>query len=96
MQTFRHGVLVVLTSIILGVVSGFALRMLIVPWLWLAFVIGVGVAFTGFMGRGLVVEWLLDRRYFRGGISGERRRGWNRARLASLVSLGCGEHRKPH
>ena len=75
--------LLLLTPLALGVVAGIIFRALIVPWTWLAVVIGVGVILAGLMARGLATEWLLDRRFFRpAAVEGSRHR--DRARLSSL------------
>ncbi|MBV9083887.1 MAG: hypothetical protein JOZ62_14510, partial [Acidobacteriaceae bacterium] len=76
--------LLVITPLVLGAAIGVVLRTLIFPWTWLAVLIGVGIALTALIARGLAVEWLLDRRYFRRSNSGENRRHQKRARLASL------------
>jgi hypothetical protein len=68
--------------IVLSIAAAITLRITIVPWAWLCFVIGLGIALSLLMGTGLVVEWLLDRRYFRHGA--EFSRYCNRARLVSL------------
>jgi hypothetical protein len=82
--TWREIALLALTPVLLGVVAAVFLRMLILPWAWLAIVVGFVLALAALLARGLVIEWLLDRRYFRPGTSAESRRGWSRARLASL------------
>ena len=70
-KIIRQGVLtrgwiavLLLTPIMLGVVAGVLFRSLLASWAWLAAVIGVGVALTTLIARGLAVEWLLARRYF--------------------------------
>jgi hypothetical protein len=60
---------------VVPVVTAIALRMLVVPWTWLTLVIGLSIALALLMAAGLVVEWLLDRRYFRHGT--EPRRHWS-------------------
>ena len=83
--------LLFLTAISLGVIAGIFLRMLVVPWTWLAVSFGIVVSLTMLTLTGLVVEWLLDRRYFRQGTSAEGHRPWARARFASL-SGGTVDH----
>lgn len=68
--------------VLLGVAAGIVLRVLIVPWSWLAILIGIAVSLTVLMTSGLIIEWRLDRRYFRYGKSAET---WSdRARFSSL------------
>jgi predicted acylesterase/phospholipase RssA len=76
--------LLLLVPVVLGVSAGTIFHVLVVAWTWLAVVIGFGVALVLLMARGLAIEWLLDRRYFRPASSSERRWHRHRARLASL------------
>jgi hypothetical protein len=68
--------------IVISVVAAIALRMLVFPWTWLTLVIGLSIALSLLMAAGLVLDWLLDHRYFRHGA--ELPGYWGRARLASL------------
>lgn len=82
--TVRWIVVTILTPVIVGIAAGVILRRTIVPWAWLTVAIGAAIAFAGLLGRGLVVDWLLDRRYFRRTrLVGARTRR-ERARFASL------------
>jgi predicted acylesterase/phospholipase RssA len=72
------------TSVALGVVAGIVLRTLVLLWTWLATVIGVVVGLAALLLCGLVVEWLIDRRYFQYGTSAGSWGHRKRARFASL------------
>jgi predicted acylesterase/phospholipase RssA len=74
--------LLLLAPVVFGVVAATVFRAFVVPWTWLAVAIGLGVALVLLIARGLAVEWLLDRRYFRRRTAADRR--GHRARLASL------------
>jgi hypothetical protein len=74
--------LLLLSAVICGAVVATLFRLFVLSWTWLAVAIGVGVAFFLLIARGLAVEWLLDRRYFRHGTTRYRRT--RRAKLASL------------
>src|SRR5262245_4722309 len=76
--------LLLLAPVVPGVAAGILLHGLVVPWTWLAVIVGVGVALALLIARGLAAEWLLDRRYFRPRALSEHRGSQGRARLASL------------
>lgn len=82
--TGRWIVVTILTPVVVGIAAGVLLRRTIVPWTWLTVAIGTAIAVAGLLGRGLVVDWLLDRRYFRRKrLIGARTRR-ERAKFASL------------
>ena len=61
--------LLLLGPIVLGIAAGMAFRAFIAPWTWFALMVGVVLTLASLIGRGLLIEWLLDRRYFRSGAS---------------------------
>ena len=75
-------VFLIIAMLVVWAVATITFYTLVVPWTWLALAIGLSVALSLLLARGLLVEWLLDRRYFRH--STELRSPWSRARLASL------------
>ena len=75
-------VFLIIAMLVVWAVATITFYTLVVPWTWLALAIGLSVALSLLLARGLLVEWLLDRRYFRH--STELRSHWSRARLASL------------
>jgi hypothetical protein len=77
-------VMLLLIPVVGGAVAAFLIRSLIVPWTWLALMIGVAVSLVGLIKRGLVFEWLLDQTYFKHGVYAKGRRCHNRAPLSSL------------
>ena len=74
--------LLLLSPVVFGAVAATLFRVFVVPWTGLAVAIGLGVALFLLVARGLGVEYLLDRRYFRHDTTGYRRA--HRAQLASL------------
>jgi Patatin-like phospholipase len=74
--------LLLLSTVVFGAAAATLFRVFVVPWTWLAMAIGLVVALSSLIARGLVVEWLLDRRYFRHSTTGYRPA--HRAQLASL------------
>ena len=82
--TGRWIVVTIVTPVIVGIAAGVILHTTVVSWAWLTVAIGTAIACAGLLGRGLVVDWLLDRRYFRRkGVVGARTRR-ERAKFASL------------
>lgn len=79
-------------GVTVGLVSETALRALIVSRIGfppsaaivLGVLVGAVVAFSVLIFSGLLVEWLLDRRYFRHGIPAKSQRPWGRAKFAAL------------
>lgn len=76
--------LLLLVPFVLAAAAGYVLDRWIVPYTWLAVLIGIGGALTGLMMSGLIVECLLDRRYFMSAHSSKTAAKWNRAQLGSL------------
>ncbi len=74
--------LLLLSTVVFGAAAATLFRVFVVPWTWLAMAIGLVVALSLLIVRGLAVEWLLDRRYFRHSTTGYRPA--HRAQLASL------------
>lgn len=75
-------VALVVASIVLAIFAGKFVFSLLVPWTSLSVTIGVISGATVFIANGLLVEWLLDRRYFR--VRNPSSKGMGRARLSSL------------
>lgn len=70
--------------LILGAVAGIIFHLYVIPWTWLSVSVGISVALMGFFARGLAVEWLIDRRFFRLSTPAKSCNHWDRASLASL------------
>ena len=86
--TDRWIALLILAPLAAAITSGLLLRQLIDLPSWLAVssaaVFAVVLALTALIARGLAIEWLLDRRYFRHSSSAENRNAWGRAQFTSL------------
>ena len=66
-----------------GAIAATTLAASLLPW-WIAAFVGLLVAVVLFAGRGQVVEWLLDRRYFRPDRTSQANRPLGAGKLSSL------------
>ena len=71
-----------MACIILGAVGGWLFHTLVGSVDVAGSPVGSIVALSAFLARGVVIEWLLDRRYFR---HGSQAKGCGRALLSSLA-----------
>ena len=77
-------VLMFLSTVVAGTAVGLAVHMLVLSSIWLSVPAGFVAALFVLLGRGLLVEWLLDRRYFRQSPDDDRRQSNGRALLRSV------------
>lgn len=63
--TKRWFVIMLFATLLAGIATGFGFHLLILPWAALSTLLGLCAAFVVLIFRGLLVEWLLDRNYFR-------------------------------
>ena len=87
----RNGVLsnkwitfIFIAPILTGVAVGYGFYTLILPWTTLSMVLGFCTALVMLLCRGLLVEWLLDRSFFRHSKDKESARGRARKLLKSI------------